>query len=110
MWGRQGEGRTLRSGRYTRLITATGATLAGSVALGWASPPALAALPPYHSPGYKGTKAIPPVAPVAPAPPLTLWTDSKLPDVLVDDAGSAHLTWVDDGHGSVPDALHFCRV
>ena len=72
-----------------------------------------AAGPVYRDPpSYKGIKKAPPTvaapAPQAP-PPLTLSGAGNSPDVLVDEAGTAHVVWNQPG-GELPDAVGYCRI
>lgn len=65
--------------------------------------------PVYRSPGYggrcqaKGAKAPPPL------PSIALGESGRLPDMLVDPAGTAHIVWASDG-GTGPDLLNYCRI
>ena len=71
--------------------------------------PALARRPPsYHSPGYKGTTRLPRVT-AKPFPPTVLGT-GKYPNVLVDGAGTGHVTFSQDGGSSNPDTISYCRL
>ncbi len=74
-----------------------------------APPAALARRPPsYHSPGYKGTTRLPRVT-AKPFPPTVLGT-GKYPNVLVDGAGTGHVTFSQDGGSSNPDTISYCRL
>jgi hypothetical protein len=72
-----------------------------------------ARLPVYRDPPkYKGrTKApatLPPPAPV-PAPAAVLSETGFKPDVLVDEAGTAHIVWA-EGNGDGADTEEYCRL
>jgi hypothetical protein len=72
--------------------------------------PADARKPPtYKTPGYKGIKKAPRTK--APKPPraIELAAAGTRPNVLVDDAGTAHVVWNEEG-GDNPDVLHYCRL
>jgi hypothetical protein len=66
------------------------------------------AAPTYHSPGYKGTTKAPRTQPPPPPTPITLG-NGHAPQVLVDAAGTAHITWSED-RGDAADAVHYCRL
>lgn len=69
---------------------------------------AATAAPVVRTPGYRGiTTPIATQAAVAPAP-STLGSGAR-PDILVDDAGTAHVVWTEDRPGA-PDATVYCRV
>src|SRR4051794_10948804 len=70
------------------------------------APTGAAALPSYHSPGYKGTKTAPPRKPPA---PLVLGSGGVNPSVFVDAAGTAHVVW-NEPHDDGPDLLRYCRL
>ena len=62
----------------------------------------------YRSPGYKGTKRFGKVVP-QPLPPITIGT-GKYPNLLVDEAGTAHIVFAQDGGTTAPDTLAFCNL
>jgi hypothetical protein len=62
----------------------------------------------YHSPGYKGTKRFAKVV-SAPFPAITIGT-GKYPNLLVDEAGTAHIVFAQDGGTTVPDTLAYCNL
>lgn len=65
--------------------------------------------PVARTPGYPG-KCRAPGTKIAPPMPSTSLSDSgKLPDLLVDDAGTAHIVWLSEG-GTGPDLVHYCRM
>lgn len=66
------------------------------------------AAPVVRSPGYRGiTKPIATQAPVAPAP-STLGGGTR-PDIVVDDAGTAHVVWTNSRSGAPAETV-YCRV
>ena len=70
---------------------------------------ARAKLPVYRTPGYKGSTKVPRTRP-APLPrPVQLTSSGRYPDVLVDDAGTAHIVWTED-NGAQADTVHYCRL
>lgn len=63
-------------------------------------------------PSYAGVKTAPKTqaAPApAPPPPLTLASVGTNPDVVVDEAGTAHVVWNQPG-GDAPDTVGYCRI
>ncbi|MCW2990986.1 MAG: domain containing protein, partial [Solirubrobacterales bacterium] len=63
-------------------------------------------------PSYKGVKTAPKTvaAPVPKAPaPVTLSSAGSSPDVLVDEAGTAHVVWNED-RGDAADVVVYCRM
>ncbi|WP_026911788.1 hypothetical protein [Patulibacter minatonensis] len=65
------------------------------------------------TPGFRGpTKRVTTKAPAQPLPKrLTLATGGALPHAVVDDAGTAYVTWrVADGGPAGEDAIGFCRL
>jgi hypothetical protein len=66
-------------------------------------------LPVYRSPGYHGVHKVPPLKPAQPLTPIDLGTGGRNPQVLVDQAGTAHIVWTEAGHGS-PDLTRYCRI
>ena len=62
----------------------------------------------YHSPGYKGNKSFGNVVP-APFPPITLGT-GKYPKLLVDESGTAHVVFAQDGGSEAPDTVSYCNL
>lgn len=64
--------------------------------------------PVARTPGYPGKCRAPKTRIPQPLPSTTLGS-GRLPDLLVDDAGTAHMVWVSDGNAS-PDLVHYCRL
>ncbi len=82
------------------------AALVGVVVLGL---PALAsAADVYRSPGYRGTTKVPQTTAPPNPPPVTIGT-GRSPQVLVDAAGTAHVTWSEE-RGDDADAVRYCRL
>lgn len=78
----------------------------------WTAAPA-AAGPLYRDPpGYQGVRTAPKTqaapAPKAP-PPLTLAANGNNPDVVVDEAGTAHVVFNRPGD-TLPDSVGYCRI
>src|SRR5690349_22226523 len=70
--------------------------------------PASALAASYKTPGYRGTHAVPRHL-SAPAPqPLTIGSGEH-PSILVDGAGTAHITWNEPTPGGA-SRLHYCRL
>jgi hypothetical protein len=65
--------------------------------------------PSYHSPHYKGTRKAPKTAPPPAPTPIPLADAGRFPQVLVDEAGTAHIAWA-DGEGDNADVVHYCRL
>jgi hypothetical protein len=84
------------------------AAIAFAAAVALPAPVALAALS-YHSPGYRGSHRIPNVRPLPPQPPLILGTGDD-PRVLVDAAGTGHITWEQGKIAVVPSAVRYCHL
>src|SRR3954447_14261057 len=63
-------------------------------------------------PSYKGIRRPPPVK-SAPSPkppaPIALADAGKQPEVLVDEAGTAHVVWNED-RGDSADVVVYCRI
>jgi len=63
-------------------------------------------------PSYKGVSTAPKTvaapAPKAP-PPLSLSSAGSFPDVIVDEAGTAHVVWNED-RGDLADVVVYCRI
>jgi hypothetical protein len=72
------------------------------------APPRAAAAAVYRSPGYKGTKAFAHVGPAA-LPAITLGT-GKFPNLLVDNAGTAHVVYATDGGLQTQDKINSCTL
>lgn len=70
--------------------------------------PAEAGAKGYHSPGYKGAKTRPSEV-QKPLPPVEIGT-GKYPRVLVDAAGTAHISFSTDGGGNDQDNVSYCRL
>ena len=62
-----------------------------------------------RTPGYDGSRRVPRTRTPAPPAPVSIGTGEK-PDVLVDEAGTAHIVWNEDRIGEVPDITHYCRL
>lgn len=63
-------------------------------------------------PSYRGLQRVPATAPEQqpPLPPSGVLSDTgQFPDVLVDEAGTAHVTWR-ESRGDLDDAAIYCRV
>lgn len=92
-----------------------GLALAVTVLVGSAVQDASAAkLPVYRDPpSYKGRTKAPPFQVVEPpSPPPIVLSDTGQglgPDVLVDEAGTAHIVW-SEGRGDQDDAVAYCRL
>lgn len=65
--------------------------------------------PVARTPGYRGTCRAPATRIAQPLPSNTLAESGRLPDLLVDRAGTAHIVWLTDGNGS-PDLVNYCRI
>jgi hypothetical protein len=63
----------------------------------------------YTTPGYKGLKKAPRTGP-APAPPSISVGSGTHPDVWVDEAGTSHVVWNEEGPADGSDVLHYCRI
>jgi hypothetical protein len=81
------------------------------VLLALAPPAALAKLPAYRSPGYRGTTKVPRLrAQTTPAAkPVELSGAGRFPDVYVDAAGTSHIVWTEDD-GDNADVVRYCRL
>ena len=66
--------------------------------------------PEYHTPGYKGLCRAPKTGEQPVLPPIALGENGRSPQVLVDDAGTAHIVWNQDGGDAGPDLLRYCRL
>jgi hypothetical protein len=77
----------------------------------FAAPAAEAAkrAPSYHSPHYKGTRKAPKTAPPPAPTPIPLSDSGLFPQVLVDEAGTAHIAWAEDD-GDNADVVRYCRL
>ena len=64
----------------------------------------------YTTPGYKGLCKVPKTGPQPTLPPVALGENGRAPQVLVDDAGTAHIVWNQDGGDAGPDLLRYCRL
>ncbi len=95
--------------RTGRLGGVVGVLLVALLAL--ATPAALAKLPAYRSPGYRGTTKVPRLrAQATPAAkPVELSGAGRFPDVYVDAAGTSHIVWTEDD-GDNPDVVRYCRL
>ena len=87
--------------RAARLAAALLAVLACAV-------PAEASARGYFSPGYKGAKRKPSEV-QKPLPPVEIGT-GKFPRVLVDAAGTAHISFSTDGGENDKDSVSYCRL
>jgi hypothetical protein len=65
--------------------------------------------PSYHSPHYKGTRKAPKTAPPPAPTPIPLAAAGRFPQVLVDEAGTAHIAWA-DSEGDNADVVRYCRL
>ena len=87
--------------------------LGGLAFLAVAAPAEAQRLPVYRDPpSYRGLQRAPATAPeqLPPLPPSSLLSETgQHPDVLVDEAGTAHVTWR-EGRGDLDDAAIYCRV
>ena len=88
--------------------------LAAISALAFLAAPAEAQRRPVYRdpPSYRGLQRVPATAPEQqpPLPPSGLLTETgQHPDVLVDEAGTAHVTWR-ESRGDLDDAAIYCRV
>jgi hypothetical protein len=63
----------------------------------------------YATPGYKGLKKAPRTGP-APAPPSISLGTGTHPDVWVDEAGTSHVVWNEEGPADGSDVVHYCRL
>jgi hypothetical protein len=73
---------------------------------------AAARSPVYRDPpSYRGITKAPPTKPPPQVPPVTLSAtgEGTFPDVLVDEAGTAHIVW-NEGRGEDSDAAVYCRL
>ena len=73
---------------------------------------AVARGPVYRDPpSYRGITKAPPTRPAPRVPPVTLSAtgEATFPDVLVDEAGTAHIVW-NEGRGEDSDAAVYCRL
>ncbi|WP_205695587.1 hypothetical protein [Conexibacter sp. SYSU D00693] len=74
-----------------------------------AAPAEAQRLPTYRSPGFKGSTRTPTTTPAQPPQPVVLAPDGLHPDVVVDEAGTAHMVW-SIGRGDEADAAVYCRL
>lgn len=63
----------------------------------------------YTSPGYKPKKVPAPVTPPKPPKALQLTASGRFPDLVVDDAGTAHVVWTEPGPDGA-DVVRYCRI
>jgi hypothetical protein len=105
-WVRLSDG--TRRARYW-LILAMMATGGAATTMIMASS-AHARSPVYRDPpSYRGPNRVPQTKP-APLPPrVVLSASGTFPDLLVDEAGTAHIVWNDD-RGQLDDAAMYCRL
>lgn len=106
-----GDGRAPRGGRPRR-VAALVLLVLGTVGPAWAAagPADAARLPVYRDPPtYKGISRAP--ATVAPKPPAptVLAAAGTFPDVVVDEAGTAHIVW-NENRGDAADVVLYCRL
>ncbi|HEY2636544.1 MAG TPA: hypothetical protein VGI54_04080 [Solirubrobacteraceae bacterium] len=95
----------MRSRRLAILLTAALAAL-----LVVLPATALAGPPVYRDPPtFKPLKKIPPTQAPKPAPPVKLASSGTNPNVLVDEAGTAHIVW-NDPQGDGADVVRYCRL
>ena len=96
--------------RVSEGLAGGAAVVAALTALAVASPVALAKhWPTYTSPGYKPTRIPNNFVPAKPPPPVALTPSGNTPRVLVDGAGSAHITFADP-NGAGADIIRTCRL
>lgn len=97
--GRQARNTAIAAGALALLVLDAGAVAAGPVVY-------------RDPPSYEGVKTAPktqaPPAP-QPPPPVTLSAAGTFPDVLVDEAGTAHIVWNED-RGDAADVVVYCRM
>jgi hypothetical protein len=68
------------------------------------------AAPVYRDPpGYQGIAKVPKLKLARVPPSVPLAPKGTFPDVLVDEAGTAHIVW-NDGRGDLDDAAVYCRL
>jgi len=102
-----------RSSTRKRRTPAGAAAVGLALLLGLAGPHAAEARRVATTPGFDGpTRRLAPKASARPLPRrLTLATGGARPHVVVDDAGTAYVTWrVDGGGPGGEDAIGFCRL
>lgn len=92
---------------HQRILVAIVAALSGFALLPVAT--AEARLPSYNSPGYKGTRRAPATKPGPLPKPIALSSSGLKPNVFVDAAGTAHITWSEDD-GDAADVVRYCRL
>jgi hypothetical protein len=63
----------------------------------------------YATPGYKGLKKAPRQG-AAPIPPSISLGAGTHPDVWVDEAGTSHIVWNEEGPADGSDVVHYCRL
>jgi hypothetical protein len=63
----------------------------------------------YATPGYKGLKKVPRTS-AAPLPPSISLGAGTHPDVWVDEAGTSHIVWNEEGPADGSDVVHYCRI
>jgi hypothetical protein len=63
----------------------------------------------YKTPGYKGLRKAPRTG-AAPAPPSISLGAGTHPDVWVDEAGTSHIVWNEEGPAEGSDVVHYCRL
>jgi len=85
--------------------------VAGAQVTAWiAAPVAHAGSPVYRDPpNYRGVTRAPATKPVPLPPRVALSAAGTFPDVLVDEAGTAHIVWNED-RGQLDDAAMYCRL
>jgi hypothetical protein len=90
-----------------RLATTLTVLLAGAAV---ALPAPVSAAPVYRDPPSYGGIKKPPKTKAPPLPPsVSLAPSGTFPDVLLDEAGTAHVVW-NDGRGDDSDATVYCRL
>ncbi|HEY2636420.1 MAG TPA: hypothetical protein VGI54_03445, partial [Solirubrobacteraceae bacterium] len=95
----------MRSRRFAVLLAAAFAAL-----LVLLPATALAGAPVYRDPPtFKPLKKVPPTQAPKPAPPVRLASAGTNPNVLVDEAGTAHIVW-NDPQGDGADVVRYCRL
>jgi hypothetical protein len=93
-----------------RSRTVLGGSLAVALALALSASPADAAKRKViRTPGYKGITKAPATLPQQPPKAIALGAGSR-PQVFVDQAGTAHITWRVEDRGTGADVVSYCRM
>lgn len=97
-------------GRWLERVGHGVGALALPVVLAVTATAGAAGIPVYHDPpDIKPLTHAPALAPLPTPPAIPLAQSGTFPDVLVDDAGTAHIVW-NDGRGDADDATMYCRL